>query len=150
MSLSSDKSIGYRKEGCTIRRSILLNAPISRVWQALSTSEGLATWLLPNNFRPLVGATFSFIAEPQDDWNGVVMCQVIEIDEPHNLTFTWSENPDLPPTLVSFELRNLNGRTEVCLVHSQREHLPEDYVSKLDQGWGCNMLRRLAESFEQA
>lgn len=149
MGLSPEKSIDYRKDGYTIRRSIIVNAPISRVWEALATSAGLAWWLLPNNFQPLVGASFTFTTEPQDNWSGVVRCQVVEIDEPHKLAFTWSEDTDVPPSLVTFELHNLNGKTEICLVHSQREHLPEDYVSKLDQGWGCNMLRRLAEGFEQ-
>lgn len=149
MSLSPEKPIDYRKDGRTIRRTILLNAPITRVWKALSTTAGLASWLLPNNFQPIVGASFTFTAESQEDWNGVVTCQVVEIDEPYKLAFTWSEDSGFPPTLVSFELHELHGKTEICLVHSQREHLPEEYVSRLDQGWGCNMLRRLAEIFEQ-
>lgn len=145
MALSSKQSINYHKEGHTIRRSILLNAPIIRVWEALATSEGLAAWLLPNNFQPLVGASFVFKAESQNHWDDVVECQVMAIDAPHKLTFTWSEDAQLLPTLLTFELYDLNGQTEVCLVHSQREHFPEDHVSKLDQGWGCDMLRRLAE-----
>ena len=118
-----------------------------RVWEALATSKGLAAWLLPNNFQPLVGASFVFKAEPQDHWNGVVECWVMAIKAPHRLIFTWSEDAQLLPTLLTFELYDLNGHTEVHLIHSQREHLPEDYVSRLDQSWGCNMLRRLAELF---
>ena len=147
MTISSEKSIHYSKEESIIRRTILLNAPITRVWEALTTPEGLAAWLLPNNFQLRVGASFIFKAEPQADWNGIVECQVMEIAELRMLAFTWVEDPTLLPTLVTFELHDLHGQTEVCLIHSQREHLPEDHVSRLDKGWGCNMLRRLAELF---
>ena len=71
------------------------------------------------------------------------------IEEPYRLAFTWSEAPNLAPTLVAFELHELDGKTEVCLVHSGREHLAEAYTSVLDQGWGCNMLQRLAALIEQ-
>jgi len=102
-----------------------------------------------NDFRPIVGTRFTFRAEPQGDWNGVVECEVIRVDEPHCLAFTWSEAPHLAPTLVTFELHAFGTQTEICLVHSGREHLPETFSSVLDQGWGCNMLRRLAELIER-
>jgi len=149
MSTSQSERITYQAEAQVIRRSILLNAPVSRVWHALGTSEGLASWLMLNDFRPVVGTRFTFRAEPQGDWNGVVECQVTHVDEPHRLAFTWSEAPNLPPTLVTFELHERDGQTEVCLVHSGREFLPDEYTSVLDQGWGCNMLRRLAALIEQ-
>ncbi|MDQ2716496.1 MAG: SRPBCC domain-containing protein [Chloroflexota bacterium] len=58
-------------------------------------------------------------------------------------------SPHLAPALVTFELHTYGSQTEVCLVHSGREHLPETFSSVLDQGWGYNMLRRLAELIEQ-
>ncbi len=148
MSISPNERIHYEKEVNTVRRSITLNAPISRVWKALATSDGLASWLMPNNFQPVLGTHFTFRAEPQGNWNGIIECRVTEVDELRKLAFTWCEMPELPPTLVTFELRDLGGRTEVTLIHTGREQLPEDYVSLLDQGWGCNMLRGLAKIIE--
>ena len=149
MSASQSDRINYRAEAQVIRRSILLNAPLLRVWNALATSEGLASWLMRNDFQPIVGTRFTFRAESQGDWNGVVECEVIRVDEPHCLAFTWSEASHLAPTLVIFELHACGTQTELCLVHSGREHLPETFSSVLDQGWGCNMLRRLAELIER-
>jgi uncharacterized protein YndB with AHSA1/START domain len=149
MSASQSDRINYRAEAQVIRRSILLNAPLLRVWNALATSEGLASWLMRNDFQPIVGTRFTFRAESQGDWNGVVECEVIRVDEPHCLAFTWSEASHLAPTLVTFELHACGPQTEVCLGHSGREHLPETFSSVLDQGWGCNMLRRLAELIER-
>ncbi len=148
MSDSQSNRINYQKEAQVIRRSILLDAPLSQVWNALATSEGLASWLMLNDFQPIVGTRFTFSAEPQSNWNGIVECEVTQVDELHQLAFTWSESPSLALTLVTFELREHEGKTEVCLIHSGREHLPEDYTSALDQGWGCNMLRRLAALIE--
>ena len=148
MSTSQSDRINYRAEAQVIRRSILLKAPVSRVWDALATSEGLASWLMRNDFQPIMGTRFTFRAEPQGDWNGVVECEVTYADEPYRLAFTWSEAPNLAPTLVTFELHERDGQTEVCLVHSGREHLPDKYTSVLDEGWGCNMLRRLAALIE--
>src|SRR6266702_4979161 len=122
MSDSQSNRMNYQKEAQVIRRSILLDAPLSQVWNALATSEGLASWLMRNDFQPIVGTRFTFRAEPQGDWNGVVECEVIQIDGPHCLAFTWSEAPHLAPTLVTFELHAFGTQTEVCLVPSGREH----------------------------
>lgn len=35
-----------------IRRTIVMNAPIGKVWEAVATSEGIAAWFMPNNFEP--------------------------------------------------------------------------------------------------
>jgi uncharacterized protein YndB with AHSA1/START domain len=148
MSISQEKEIDYQKEEHAIRRAIILKAPLARVWQALATPEGLASWLMPNDFRPLVGASFTFNTPADENWDGVVRCQVTEIQELRRIAFTWSETPNLPPTLVTFELHDVGDQTEVCLIHSRRELLPQDYTSSLDKGWGCNMLRRLARIIE--
>jgi len=149
MSLSPERSINYREEPHAIRRAIFLDAPVPRVWKAVATSEGLASWLMPNDFQPVVGIRFSFKTKPQGDWNGVVECEVTELEEPARLAFTWCETPAVAPTLVTFELHDLDGKTEFCLVHSGWEKLPAGHASLLDQGLGCKMLRRLAEVVEQ-
>lgn len=148
MSISEEKDINYQKEEDAIRRSMILKAPLARVWQALATPEGLSSWLMPNDFRPVVGAQFTFNAAPDGNWNGIVQCQVTDIQELRRIAFTWSEMPNFPPTLVTFELHEIGDQTEVRLIHSRRELLPQDYTSSLDKGWGCNMLRRLARIIE--
>src|ERR1043166_665732 len=53
--------------------------PIWTVWRALTTSEALAQWLMPNDFAPQVGHHFTFQTEPQGGWSGIVHCQVVEL-----------------------------------------------------------------------
>jgi uncharacterized protein YndB with AHSA1/START domain len=149
MSIFPGRDINYREEAHTIRRSILVNAPVSRVWKALATSEGLASWLMSNDFRPVVGARFTFTAEPERDWDGVVECTVTELEEPWKLAFTWREAADVALTLVTFELHELDGKTEVCLLHSGREDLLPETPTLLDEGLAYKALQRLAEVVEQ-
>jgi len=149
MGVSPGRDINYQEEAHTVRRSILVNAPVSRVWKALATAEGLASWLMPNDFRPVVGTRFTFTSEPEQDWDGVVECMVTELDEPWRLAFTWREAPDVVPTLVTFELQELNGKTEVCLVHSGREDLLPETPTLLDEGLACKALLCLAKVVEQ-
>jgi uncharacterized protein YndB with AHSA1/START domain len=64
--------------------------PPQRVWQALTSSEALATWLMPNDFKPVVGHRFTLQARPRPllGFNNIVRCEVIELDPPRRMT--WS------------------------------------------------------------
>lgn len=92
-----------------IRRTIAINAKIDRVWQAVATSEGLANWLMPNNFQPQLG--YQFILQSPF---GPVPCIVQELDPPNRLSFTW----DNFGWQVSFELKEENGKTQFTVIHA--------------------------------
>lgn len=34
-----------------ITKNIILEAPIQKVWETVSTSEGIAKWFMPNDFQ---------------------------------------------------------------------------------------------------
>lgn len=69
-----------------IRQTVVLNAPIQKVWNAVATSEGLAAWFMPNDFRPVVGHAFHLDAGPY----GKSPCKVMEVDPPHRLSFLYA------------------------------------------------------------
>jgi uncharacterized protein YndB with AHSA1/START domain len=93
-----------------IRRTLTLNAPIQKVWNAVATSEGIAAWFMPNDFQPVVGYEFHLEAGPY----GKSPCKVTEIDPPNRLSFNWGKDWTL-----TFELRELDGgKTEFTLIHS--------------------------------
>lgn len=56
-------------------KEIIINAPVEKVWKAVSSSEGIAAWFMPNNFEPVVGFQFHVDAGPF----GKSPCQVLEI-----------------------------------------------------------------------
>ena len=92
--------------------------PVARVWRALTNSEALAAWLMPNDFEPCLGHAFTFRAVPQEGWNGVVHCRVTELDEPHRVAYTWRGGDGLLDTLVTFTLEPLAEGTRLRLEHT--------------------------------
>jgi uncharacterized protein YndB with AHSA1/START domain len=92
-----------------IRQTQVLNAPIQKVWNAVATSEGIAAWFMPNNFQPIDGYEFVLNAGPFGDSS----CKVTEIDPPTRLSFNWGKDWTL-----TFELVDLEGKTEFTLIHS--------------------------------
>ncbi|MCY9760574.1 SRPBCC domain-containing protein [Paenibacillus alvei] len=92
-----------------IRKTITLNAPIQKVWDAVATSEGIAAWFMPNDFRPELGYEFHLNAGPF----GNSPCKVTELDPPNRLSFRWGKDWTL-----TFALAEMNGVTEFTLIHS--------------------------------
>ncbi|MGG0188473.1 SRPBCC family protein [Bacillus rhizoplanae] len=91
-----------------IKQTIVLEAPIQKVWDTVSTAEGIALWFMPNDFQPEVGYEFH-IQSPF----GPSPCKVLEIDAPHHLSFAW----DTDGWIVSFILKDLGDKTEFTLIH---------------------------------
>ncbi|CAI8752679.1 MULTISPECIES: SRPBCC family protein [Bacillus] len=91
-----------------IKQTVIFEAPIQKVWNAVSTSEGIASWFMPNDFEPKVGHEFH-VQSPF----GPSPCKVLEIDEPHRLSFSW----DTDGWVVSFILKDLGDKTEFTLIH---------------------------------
>lgn len=63
---------------------------IDKLWAAVTDSEKLEKWVLKNNFKPIVGHKFQFRAEPNEYWDGVIDGEVLIVDEPRTLSYTWA------------------------------------------------------------
>ncbi|GMA62253.1 SRPBCC domain-containing protein [Alicyclobacillus fastidiosus] len=117
-----------------IRKVIVLNAPIDKVWAAVATSEGITAWFMPNTFQPLEGYQFTLDAGPY----GIVPCQVTDLNPPHLLRFNWGKDWQL-----SFELKELGVKTELTLTHSGWDantvtEFGQPHAAireRMDQGW---------------
>jgi uncharacterized protein YndB with AHSA1/START domain len=106
-----------------IEQKAVFNAPIQKVWKAVSTSEGIEAWFMPNDFRAEVGYEFH-IQSPF----GPSPCRVLEIDEPNKLSFSW----DTDGWVVSFFLKDVDGKTEFTLVHAGWKE-SEEILSKANE-----------------
>ncbi|MDO7485002.1 SRPBCC domain-containing protein [Peribacillus frigoritolerans] len=91
-----------------IKKTIILEAPIQKVWDIVSTAEGIASWFMPNDFQPKVGHEFH-VQSPF----GPSPCKVTELDAPHRLSFSW----DTDGWFISFILKELDDKTEFTLIH---------------------------------
>ena len=60
---------------------------------------------MPGNFEPVVGRSFYFQCVPPDgDWDGRVTGEVLEVDAPHRIRFTWHASRMQQATEVEFLL----------------------------------------------
>lgn len=116
--------------------------PPERVWRALTDPDELEAWLMENDFEPRVGHRFQFRDEPRPGWRGVVDCEVLEVDEPRRLSYTWRGDEDGEPTVVTFTLEPDDGGTRLRLEHTDFRGL-RGLVTRLilSRGWKKKLLR---------
>jgi uncharacterized protein YndB with AHSA1/START domain len=91
-----------------------------KVWRALTDPVLLAQWLLPVlDLKLEPGAAFTFKAQPQPGWDGIVNCRLAEIEAHRKLSYKWVVG-DMD-TVVTFTLTPAEGGaggTRLSLVHS--------------------------------
>ncbi|MGP4081854.1 SRPBCC family protein [Pseudalkalibacillus sp. R45] len=130
----------------TIKQSSVFNAPIQKVWEAVATSEGIAEWFMPNDFKAELGHEFS-LHSPY----GISPCKVTELNPPNRLSFSWGKDWH-----VTFELKDLEGKTEFTLIHAGWDETKvtetgdthADVRERMDHGWREAVLPRLKEYVE--
>ena len=121
-----------------LEKRIDIAAPCETVWRYLEDPDLLAGWLMRNNYKPQLGHRFSFFAEPSGDWNGEIEAEVVEFDPPHKLAFTWNANNIGADTLVTIELTEKDGGTQLQLRHTNWAGAKGDiskHVSTHSDGW---------------
>jgi uncharacterized protein YndB with AHSA1/START domain len=74
--------------------------PVEEVWAVLTEPDQVARWTTtgqggrPEAFAPVPGTEFRFIGKPTIGWAGVVHCQVIAVDPPRSLRYSWKGDED--------------------------------------------------------
>ena len=63
--------------------------PPEKVWRARTDSSLIAQWLKRNDFEPVTGHAFTLRADPAPNWNGIIDCEVLEVDPSKTLSYTW-------------------------------------------------------------
>jgi uncharacterized protein YndB with AHSA1/START domain len=107
-----------------IKHQFSFSQPPEKVWDYLTDPELLAQWLMPNNFKLVVGHQFQFKAKPKLNlrFNGDIYCEVREIVLYEKLVYSWKggmskENPSLDSIVTWTLVRSENGGTILNLEH---------------------------------
>jgi uncharacterized protein YndB with AHSA1/START domain len=105
-----------------------------KVWRALTDPVLLAEWLLPVVDLELErGAAFTFKAQPQPGWDGIVNCRFVEIEAQRKLSWTWVVG-DID-TVVTFTLTPTASGTRLSLVQSGFKPDQKRNVAGARYGW---------------
>ncbi|XTP54763.1 SRPBCC domain-containing protein [Niallia sp. Krafla_26] len=131
-----------------IKQTIVLHASIQKVWEKVSSSDGISAWFMQNDFEPKVGHEFH-IQSPF----GPSPCRVLEVEEPHLIKFSW----DTDGWVVSFILKDLGEeKTEFTLIHggwntetiSKANRKASEIRETMDKGWEQIVHERLKKVVE--
>jgi uncharacterized protein YndB with AHSA1/START domain len=118
--------------------------PIDQVWAALTSSEALAAWLMPNDFEPVVGHRFTFRTKPAPGFDGIVHCQVLELEPPHRIVWSWAASKI--DTTVAFTLEPAGEQQTRLRMHQVGFHGLGAQITRriLASGWPGILRERLA------
>jgi uncharacterized protein YndB with AHSA1/START domain len=107
--------------------------PPEKVWRALTESSLIEQWLMQNDFEPVAGRSFNLRREPVAGWNGVIDCQVIDIEPGKTLSYTWGTLG--LGTVVKWTLTPTEGGTHLRMEQSGFSMDQENNYKGAQYGW---------------
>ncbi|MEJ5995812.1 SRPBCC domain-containing protein [Pedobacter sp. Du54] len=118
----------------------LFNAPIAKVWNALTINEEMKKWYFNlENFKAKVGFKFNFLGGPEDGIQYLHLCEVIEVIENKKIAYTWRYDNYPGNSIVTWELFEKEDKTLVRITHTGLETFAEsgkDFSSNnFNEGW---------------
>lgn len=120
-----------------IHRELVVDAPVEAVWRAITDRESLSKWYMrTDNFEPVVGCEFVFEDAPQGKWDGKVHGEVLEVEAPHLLVYSFWGNQMKCKTTVRWQLTDENGQTRIRVDHTGFEGFGDWLVGNIIAfGW---------------
>ena len=101
----------------TETRSVVVERDIphspEKIWRALTQPHLMEEWLMKNDFKPMVGHSFTL----RGDWGGVLDCEVLAIEPNKSLAYSWNHAHDDAAynltSVVTFTLTPTNAGTRL-------------------------------------
>jgi uncharacterized protein YndB with AHSA1/START domain len=110
----------------TLHKTFRINAPITRVWQALTDPKYIAKWGAgPAKMHTTTGTAFTL-------WGGDIWGKNIMVDAPNKLAQEWYAGAWETPSILTLALHEKAGATIITLLHS---NIPDHEAADIDEGW---------------
>jgi uncharacterized protein YndB with AHSA1/START domain len=135
---------GALTEPATLTLQRLLPGPVERIWAYLTDSDLRRQWLAAGRMETKASTPFELVwrnneltdppGEPPPGFGGErrMQSQVVEIDPPRKLVFTWNNSGD-----VSFELEQKGNEVLLTLTHRRLPDRPT--LVKVAAGWHTHL-----------
>jgi uncharacterized protein YndB with AHSA1/START domain len=127
--------------------------PPKKVWRALTDPKLLAAWLMASDLAPEKGRAFTFRADPTPWWDGIVRGEVLEVEEPRRIRYTWKggSGASALDTIVTWTLAETPaGGTRLTLEHTGFVPSNKFALDGAVQGWKRNIDERLRAALAEA
>jgi uncharacterized protein YndB with AHSA1/START domain len=116
---------------------------LDKVWRALTQGPLLESWLMANDFEPVVGHRFTFHMPPMQGWNGVTDCEVLSVVPREELSYTWNASGDEAATglrtVVKWTLETIDGGVLVRMEQSGFREQDQRNFMGARYGWERNL-----------
>src|SRR5262245_23697211 len=130
----------------------IFNAPVTRVWRALTDVEQMREWYFDlKEFKPQIGFEFEFIVENEGN-SYHHLCLVTEVIPEKKIAYTWRYKGEPGDSLVTIELSPDGEKTRLKLTHTGIETFPKTpaYARKnFEQGWSTIIGTELKQFVEK-
>ena len=116
----------------------VFNAPVSKVWKAITAKEEMKQWYFDlAEFKPEVGFKFQFMGGTEEN-QYLHLCEITDVVPEKKLTYFWCYDGYEGNSFVTFELFEEGNQTRLKLTHRGLESFPDnpDFAkSNFEDGW---------------
>jgi uncharacterized protein YndB with AHSA1/START domain len=109
----------------------------AKVWRAVTDPALIPLWTAtgaggrPEGFTATVGTKFRFVAKPKPGWSGIVDCEILEVNEPSLLRYSWTGDEGGDVTEVAYRLEPHAGGTRFTFEHTGFTGIGGVFMAKL-------------------
>ncbi len=105
----------------------VFNAPISKVWKAITDRDEMAKWYFDlAEFKAETGFNFRFMGGPSPDRQYLHLCEITEVIDERKLSHSWRFDGYRGNSQLTFELSRQDNKTLLKLTHSSIETFPKE------------------------
>jgi uncharacterized protein YndB with AHSA1/START domain len=128
----------------TVRKTVHINAPIEKVWAALTNAKAIGAWMGDGSVKstPRKGGKYSY-------FGNATTGQYTEYEKPALLEYTWRQHEwpkDWADSVVRWELKADKTGTKIKLAHTQFSNKEER--DGHDEGWDVYWLEPMKKWLE--
>jgi uncharacterized protein YndB with AHSA1/START domain len=97
--------------------------PVTTVWRAVTDPDLVPRWTStgrggrPEGFATEVGTRFRFVGKPVPGWRGIVDCEVLQVEPPTLLRYSWVGDEGGTATYVTYRLEAVTDGTQFTYEH---------------------------------
>jgi len=118
----------------------LYNAPVKKVWDALTDKDEMKIWYFDlAEFKAEKGFNFQFTGGPSPEKQYLHLCEVVDVVPLKKLEYSWRYDGYEGNSFVTFDLFDQGEKTLLKLTHEGIESFPADNpdfdIKNFKEGW---------------